>query len=125
MESSKKNLIIVDDESHIRLLMKTAVKSMNCEVVAEGANGVEAVALYREKKPDLMLMDINMPVRNGDEALQEIIAEFPEATVVMLTSVSDMDTVEQCLANGAAGYIRKDTPLTEIKTMISEILGTN
>jgi two-component system, chemotaxis family, chemotaxis protein CheY len=125
MESSKKNLIIVDDESHIRLLMKTAVKSMNCEVVAEGANGAEALALYREKRPDLMLLDINMPVRNGDEALQDIIAEFPEATVVMLTSVSDMDTVEQCLGNGASGYIRKDTPLPEIKSMISDILGTN
>lgn len=123
MSTAKKSVVLVDDEHHIRLLLKTAINAMGCEVVAEGKNGNEAIRLYREKRPDLLLLDINMPEKTGEEALATIMAEFPEALVVMLTSVSDTTTVENCLVTGAANYIRKDTPLAEIKAMIGEILA--
>ncbi len=119
-ETRRPRAVIADDESHIRTLMKTALTSMNCEVVAEASNGAEALDAYREYKPDLMLLDINMPVTNGEEALAGILAEFPKAFVIMLTSVSDADTVHRCLEQGAAFYIRKDTPIKEIKQLIRE-----
>lgn len=123
MNPGKKSVVLVDDENHIRLLIKMAVNTMGCEVVAEGKNGNEAIQLYREKRPDLLLLDINMPEKSGEEALREIVGEFPQALVVMLTSVSDLATVENCLVAGAANYIRKDTPLAEIKLILGEILA--
>ena len=68
------------------------------------------------------MMDINMPLKTGEEALREIMAEFPEARVIMLTSVIESATVEKCIALGAAGYIRKDSPVDEIKAIINDTL---
>lgn len=121
MEAARKpRVIIADDEPHIRILIKTVMTSMNTEVVGEAKNGQEAVDLYRREKPDLALFDINMPIKNGEEALKEVISEFPEAFIIMLTSVADMETVNRCLDLGAANYLLKDTPLADMKKMIQE-----
>jgi len=112
--------MIADDEIHCRLVMKAILTSMKCDVVAEASNGDETVELFKQHKPHLLLLDINMPFKNGDEVLTDIFRDFPNAFVVMLTSVTDMETVERCLELGAANYIRKDTPLEEIKTIIKE-----
>ena len=112
--------MIADDESHVRVLLRALLKSMNCEVVAEAANGVEAVELFKQEKPHMLLLDINMPLKTGDQVLQEILAQFPNALVIMLTSVTDLGTVEKCLDRGAANYIRKDTPPSELKSIIKE-----
>lgn len=121
MDTARKpRVIIADDEHHIRILIKTVMTSMNTEVVGEAKNGQEAVDLYRREKPDLALFDINMPIKNGEEALKEVISEFPEAFIIMLTSVADMETVNRCLDLGAANYLLKDTPLADMKKMIQE-----
>ncbi len=91
-------------------------------VAEQAVNGNEAVSMFREAKPDLLLMDINMPLKTGEEALEEIRAEFPGARVIMLTSVIESETVEKCLSLGAVGYIRKDSPVDEIKAIISDSL---
>lgn len=111
-------VLLADDEAHIRLLMKTVLTGMQCKIVGMAQNGQEAVALYRLEKPDMLLLDINMPVKNGEEALKEIIREFPNALVIMLTSVSDAESVNKLLDMGASNFIRKDTPLSEIKEII-------
>jgi two-component system, chemotaxis family, chemotaxis protein CheY len=113
-------VVLADDEAHCRLLLRTILTSMNCDVVAEARTGAEVMALYREHRPNLLLLDVNMPVKTGDEVLGEILEEFPDAFVIMLTSVTDMESIERCIADGAANYIRKDTPLAEIKTLIKE-----
>jgi len=119
-EKKKVSVIVADDELHIRALIKTVMKSMQAEIAGEAKNGQEAIDLFRSEKPNLLLLDINMPVKDGEQALKEIIDEFPDAFVIMLTSVSDMGTVKKCLDNGAANYILKDTPLNEIKKIIKE-----
>jgi two-component system chemotaxis response regulator CheY len=93
---------------------------MNCDVVAEAMTGEAVMALFRQHRPNLLLLDVNMPVKTGDEVLGEILSEFPDAFVIMLTSVTDMESIERCIALGAANYIRKDTPVAEIKTLIKE-----
>lgn len=113
-------VVIADDEPHIRLLLKRALTLMNYTVVGEAINGIEAVEVFRRERPDMLLLDINMPLKTGEEALKEIIAEFPDALVVMLTAVADVCTVETCLGDGASNYIRKDTSLPEIKRLIEE-----
>jgi two-component system chemotaxis response regulator CheY len=121
-QTIRPRVLIADDEKHMRLLMKAAMKKMNCEVVAEAGDGQEAVALYKNHQPDLLLLDINMPLKTGDEALKEIIDAFPQALVIMLTSVVEMETVEKCIDIGASNYIRKDTPIPEIVNIIQATL---
>lgn len=112
--------IICDDESHIRSMLKLTLKSMGVEVVGEARTAGEAEILFQREMPDMVLLDINMPGRSGDDALGNIIRDFPSAFVIMLTSVADMETVQRCLEKGAANYILKDTPIAGIKEIIKE-----
>ena len=124
MSSSKPKVLIADDKIACRALMKAVLISMNCEVVGEAGNGEEATGLYRKLKPHLLMLDVNMPLKTGDEVLEEIIHEFPDAFVIMLTSVVDLPTIEKCLSLGAANYVRKDLPLEELKAIIRETWQT-
>lgn len=114
-------IAIADDEAMIRYALKSIIKSLNMDFVGEATNGLEAAALYAKEKPDIMFLDINMPVKNGDEALKDIRAKFPNANVVMLTSVAETETVKKCVQDGAINYILKTNPLDKIKIMIEEI----
>ena len=124
MSTERLRVLVADDESFMRLYVASVLSKMNCEVVGQACNGAEAVSLYREKKPDLLLMDINMPLKTGEEALKDIRAEFAEARVIMLTSVIESGTVESCIALGAIGYIRKDSSVDEIKAIIGDAMKT-
>lgn len=115
-----RKVLLADDEVHIRAMLGTLVRSMGFEVVANAADGSEAVAQFELNKPDLVLLDINMPQKNGIQVLEEILKISPDTCVIMLTSLTDLETIENCLSLGAANYIRKDTPINEIKTLIQE-----
>ncbi len=119
-EKKKLKILIADDEAHIRLLLKTAMISMNVEVVDEAKDGNEAVEFFIKRKPDIMLLDINMPFKSGIEVLNEIKIKFPDAFIIMMTSLADSQTVQNCLESGAASYILKDTPIAEMKKIIVE-----
>ncbi len=119
-EKRKPTVLLADDEAHIRALMKALMKTINAEVVGEATNGSEAVVFYDAYRPDLLLLDINMPDKTGEEVLQEILEKDPDAFVIMLTSLSDKATVEKCMRLGAANFIRKDTPLEEMKGIIRD-----
>lgn len=118
-----RTFLLADDELHIRLMLATLLKNMGMDVVGEAMNGEEAVRLYRETQPDLLLMDINMPVKTGEEALRDIMGEFSDARVILLTSMADLKTVESCLEAGAYNYLRKDSPMEEIKAAVLEALA--
>jgi len=116
--------IIVDDEFHIRVFIKSVLKILGLNVAGEAPNGDKGLEIFRELKPDLVFMDINMPVKTGDEALKEMKKLNPFAMIIMLTSVADMETVEHCIKDGADFYIRKDTPVNELKSIITELVDT-
>ncbi len=120
MSAEKPRTIIADDESHIRTLMKTILQMMNYEVVAEASNGQQAIDYFKELKPEITLLDVNMPVKTGLDALKEIKEIAPAACVIMLSSVSDLESVQEAIEMGASHFIRKDTQITEIKKMIAE-----
>jgi len=113
---------IADDEAMIRYALKSIIKDLKMDCVGEATNGQEAIALYEKEKPDIMFLDINMPVKNGDEVLNDIHVKFPNSNVVMLTSVAETETVQQCIRAGALNYILKTNPLDKIKVMIEEIV---
>jgi len=116
----KMRVMFVDDEDHVRRLITTVIKSMNCEIVGEAGNGKEAVSLFSTLKPHMLLLDINMPLKSGKEALAEIRRKFPNACIIMLTSLTDKETVEDCIELGASGFIRKDLPLDEMQDVIKK-----
>ena len=117
-EKKKMRVMVVDDEDHVRKLIVTVIKTLNCEIVGEASNGKEAVSLFRQVKPHMLLLDINMPLMSGKKALGHIKKMFPNAFVIMLTSLTDKETVEDCIELGASGFIRKDLPLDEMKEVI-------
>lgn len=121
MEKNKHKLLLVDDEIHIRALMKNVIKSLGFEEIIEAKNGVEAVEIFEAESPDIVLMDINMPIKTGIQALKEIKQVKPDAFVIMLTSLTDVESIEQCLELGASSYIRKDNPIAEIKELVEDV----
>jgi DNA-binding NarL/FixJ family response regulator len=122
MDSRNVRVLLADDEVHIRYVIRDIIRAEGYTVVAEANNGEDALALFREHRPDLTLMDINLPLKTGDEVLAEIMREDPGACVVMLTMVADVDTVQRCLSMGASNYILKCNPIEVIRRMLREAL---
>lgn len=118
MTKKKPRVLIVEDEDHVRRFLKSVIESMNCEVVGEARNGKDAVAQYFSLKPHMLLLDINMPVKSGKNVLAEIREKRPNAFIIMITSLADKETVEDCMRLGASGFIRKDLPIDEIKSVV-------
>ncbi len=116
-------ILITDDEPHIRKFIGLVVRRLGQPVILEAGNGQDAVALYQKEKPDLVLMDVNMPVLDGVEALAMIKAIDPEALVVMLTSLTNRQTVEACARLGAIDYLRKDIPRDEMIAQLTHLIG--
>ncbi|MGM0453335.1 MAG: response regulator transcription factor [Thermodesulfobacteriota bacterium] len=121
MATKKKNrVMIADDEVHVRKYIKAVMERMNSEVVAEAVDGRQAVEKFARFKPNVLLLDINMPVKSGKTVLTEIMERFPKAFVIMLTSLVDRETIEDCMALGASGYLRKDLSIEEMKSVIKQ-----
>ena len=120
MTSDKIRVVIADDETHFRVILRFVVQKEGMVVVGEAADGQAALALYRQHKPDLLLLDINMPVRNGDEVLIDVLKEFPAAKVIMLTMVADAEVVQRCLDAGALNYILKSHSTDAIRRILRE-----
>lgn len=123
MEASSIKFLIADDEDHIRSLLKLMVISMGHEVVGLAVNGEQAVSLYGQTKPDVLLLDINMPNMNGVDVLQEIISVNPSAVVIMLSSLNSLDVVHQCLNSGAKHYILKDNSIDNLREILKEAIA--
>ena len=101
-----KNIAIVDDDASSRFVIRGFVEEAGLKVVAEGENGAEAVEICRTKRPDVVLMDINMPVKDGIEAAGEIGRECP-TPVILLTARDDESTVKRAAGAGVMGYLVK------------------
>jgi two-component system chemotaxis response regulator CheY len=116
-------VLLVDDEAHIRKFVGLILKQLGTPRLLEAPNGMEAVAIYEKENPDLVLLDINMPVMDGIETLKKLREIDPEALVVMLTSLASRSNIENALALGATNYIRKDTPKEEIAKALGETIA--
>lgn len=101
-------VVVVDDDKLVAISLKTILEADGeTTVVGTGYNGAEAIALYQEEKPDVLLMDIRMETMSGLEAAEHILAEFPEARILFLTTFSDDEYIVKALNIGAKGYILK------------------
>jgi DNA-binding NarL/FixJ family response regulator len=112
-------LLLVDDQSLIRRGLKALLKLDEALlVVGEAENGQEAIVQVEALQPDVVLMDVRMPIMDGVAATKEICQRFPQIKVLVLTTFDDEEYVTQALRSGASGYLLKDTPFEELTQAI-------
>jgi DNA-binding NarL/FixJ family response regulator len=117
-------LIIVDDHFHVREAWSWVLGQVpGLEVIAQCANGEEAVEAARELKPDVMLMDIHMKPMNGIEATRTIRGFAPGIKIIGVSIQAERSYVNEMLRSGANGYVTKNSPSTEMVTAIDEVLA--
>lgn len=114
-EETKPRVLLVDDEPGVRTWIGAILDKLGCEVVGEGQNGREAIDLYKAERPNLVIMDIHMPEVDGRMALSHILAEDPDAYVVLLTSIENTQEMLDRFETGAKYYLLKHNTSEEIE----------
>ncbi len=100
-------ILVVDDANFLRTALTSILKKKNHEIVGEAENGKEAVRLYQELEPDIVTMDITMPVMNGIEAMKKIIELDSKASVIMCSAMEQQKVVFEAIELGAKDFIVK------------------
>ncbi len=115
-------VLIADDHPVVRTgLAAVIAEQADLELVAQADSGERAVALFREHLPDVVLMDLRMPVMDGVEAIRAITSEFPAARILALTTYEGDADIRRALEAGARGYLLKDMLLTEVITAVRAV----
>jgi len=116
------DVLIADDSEFMRSLLREILEE-EYAIVGEAENGVEAIELYNDHDPDVVMMDIVMPIRDGIEATDEITDADPGAKVIMCTSVGQEQKMKNAIQAGAEGYItkpfQKPSVLDEIENVVA------
>ncbi|MFL6173112.1 MAG: PAS domain S-box protein, partial [Marmoricola sp.] len=122
---SRPSIVIVDDSSDVRSLIEMQLRlDGSFEVLAEGANGLEAVKLAVEHQPDLMLLDVSMPVVDGLEALPQVLAASPRTRVVMFSGFQEAGLVDATRERGAVAFLEKSAPIDVLVATLLDSLGS-
>jgi len=123
MQKDKKiRVILIDDHSNIHKIVATALMvAEDIALVAHGNNGKDALLLCEQYQPDVVLMDVVMPVMDGIEATNRLQKSYPHIKILVLSSFQDDDSVHAMLANGASGYILKGSLVSDLVPTIRTI----
>ena len=116
-------ILIVDDAAFMRMMIKDILTKNGYEVVAEAANGVEAVELYKSHQPDLVTMDITMPDMDGIEAVKQIKAIDPNAKIIMCSAMGQQSMVMDAIRAGAKDFIVKPFQAERVLEAINKVIG--
>ena len=116
-------ILIVDDAAFMRMMIKDILTKNGYEVVAEAANGVEAVELYKSHQPDLVTMDITMPEMDGIEAVKQIKAVNPAAKVIMCSAMGQQSMVMDAIKAGANDFIVQPFQADRVLEAVKKIVG--
>lgn len=115
-------IMVADDHPVVRAGLAAVIdQEPDLQLLAEAENGERAVALYREHRPDVVLMDLRMPVMDGVEAIRNITREFPTARILALTTYEGDADIRRALEAGSRGYLLKDMLLTEVISAIRTV----
>ena len=116
-----RRLLIVDDAMFMRKLIRGVAIEAGWEVAGEAANGEEATALYAQLKPDLVTMDLVMPVMGGLEALRQIRTLDPQAKVVVVTALDQKQALMESIRDGAIDFIVKPFERERVRNLLSKL----
>jgi len=118
-------VLVVDDTLFMRVAISNMFTEWGYEVVGKAVNGKEAVAMYQELQPDLVTMDVTMPVMNGITAVKKIIPEFPDAKIIMITALGQQKLIVEAIESGAKDFITKPFEPEKLKAVADQLLGQN
>jgi len=107
-------VVLVDDHTMLRQGLRRALEAEGIRVVGEAGDGDEAVRVALAHRPDVVLMDVSMPVTDGIDATRQLIAADARMRVVMLTMHIDRDVIDRSMKAGAVGYLTKDAAISEV-----------
>lgn len=116
------NALIVDDEAHVRTFLRLLLRELGITEIWEAADGAAGVAMAVQHKPELVLLDINLPVMSGLDTLARLQELVPDIPVIVVTSQSAITTVREAVRLGAIGYVLKHTPKAETLSMLREAI---
>ena len=123
-EPKKPSVLVVDDDRMMQELLKFILRSESYPIIGQASNGADAVMQCGELKPDIVLLDINMPKMDGLQALEEIRKASPATMVLMVSGDATMEKVKEALKKGAAGFVVKPlkpaSVLDKIRTCMQE-----
>ncbi len=115
-------ILVADDASFMRQMIREIIESEGHEVIAEASDGVEAVEAYKEHQPDLVMMDIVMPRRSGIDAVRGLMQMDPNACVVMCSALGQESLVTEALQAGAKDFIVKPFKPELVASTIRKVL---
>lgn len=115
-------VLIVDDSAFMRLTLKHLLSQLGHEVAGEAEDAPSAVKKYGELKPDLVTMDVIMPVESGLQAVREIVKNDPRAKVVMVSAMGQEKIMEEAMSAGAKGFITKPVQKERLEEILKKIL---
>jgi two-component system chemotaxis response regulator CheY len=118
-----KNILICDDAAFMRMMIKDILTKNGYNVVGEAENGKKAVEAYGECNPDLVLMDITMPEMDGIQALKEIRAKDPSASVIMCSAMGQQAMVIEAIQSGAKDFIVKPFQAERVLEAVKKVIG--
>jgi two-component system chemotaxis response regulator CheY len=116
-------ILIVDDASFIRKQLIHEVEQLGHIVVGEGKNGLDAIDLFKKHSPDIVFIDINMPILDGLHAIQAILKIDPKAQIVVISSVSAKENLKELANNGVVGFVKKPFTIEDIRRAIEDVNG--
>jgi two-component system chemotaxis response regulator CheY len=116
-------VLIVDDASFMRAMLKDILVSGGFDLAGEAVDGVEAVQKYKELRPDVVTMDIVMPLRSGIDAVKEIIALNKDARIIMCSALGQESLVLEAINAGAKDYIIKPFDPDKVVEMVKKVAG--
>lgn len=116
-------ILVADDSVLMRRNLKNILKQAGYEIVAEASNGKEAVELYKKHEPDLVTMDITMPLMTGIDAVKKIMNDYPNANIIMISALDQKHMVFKALECGAKHYIVKPFKVTAVLKAIEHVLN--
>jgi len=115
-------IIITEDQTILRKALISCLKKVDgFEVIAEAANGKQLVDLLKQQSPDIVLLDLKMPVMDGWEALEVIKVRFPKTKVIVLSNNDGIETISKTAAKGATGFVSKNDDVDELILAIKDV----
>ena len=121
MDQLGKKVLLVDDAAFMRMKLKQVLSELGHEVIGEGTNGAEGVALYERLRPDVVTMDITMPEMNGVEAVGKIREIDPKAVIIMVSAMGQQGIVIDAVNAGAKDFIVKPFDPERIKKVMDSL----
>ncbi|MFT3951388.1 MAG: response regulator [Oscillospiraceae bacterium] len=118
-----RKILVVDDAAFMRMMLKNTLSQSGYNEIVEASDGEIACTLYRDEKPDLVIMDITMPNKTGIEALRDIKAMDPAAKVIMCSAMGQESMVVEAIKYGALDFIVKPFKPDRILSTVGKIIG--